>query len=134
MEILMNMKRGLQHILCVQGIYFLLLGAWPILSIGSFMVYTGYKTDIWLVKAFGAILACEGICFLLAASMREISFPVVILAFMTVALLLGVDVHYNLDGVLGETYLVDAFVQFVLLVWWLGLFIKLGRSGHYKYT
>jgi hypothetical protein len=37
------------HTLWVQGIYYLLTGLWPLVSIGTFQMVTGEKTDVWLV-------------------------------------------------------------------------------------
>jgi hypothetical protein len=41
----------------VQGIYFLATGVWPLLSMRTFLAVTGLKTDLWLVKKVGLILA-----------------------------------------------------------------------------
>jgi hypothetical protein len=40
----------------VQSVYMLLTGIWPLVHIESFMVVTGPKADIWLVKTVGAML------------------------------------------------------------------------------
>jgi hypothetical protein len=44
----------------VQGIYFFITGIWPILSIQTFLLVTGPKTDLWLVKTVGIVLATIG--------------------------------------------------------------------------
>jgi hypothetical protein len=41
----------------IQGIYFFVFGIWPILSMSTFLKITGPKTDLWLVKTVGLILA-----------------------------------------------------------------------------
>lgn len=128
------MRALLQKILSIQGVYFLIVGMWPIVSINSFMSFAGPKTDIWLVRTFGAMLACEGFCFIITAMLRHMSFPMLILAFLNSVLLLFVDMHYHLDNVLGESYLVDASIEFLFIVWWVVIFIKLSRSDRYRYT
>lgn len=50
----------------VQGIYFLITGIWPLLSMKTFLLITGPKTDLWLVKTFGLILAVIGAVLLYA--------------------------------------------------------------------
>jgi hypothetical protein len=44
----------------VQGIYFFLTGVWPLISMRTFLRITGPKTDLWLVKTVGLILAVMG--------------------------------------------------------------------------
>ena len=41
----------------IQGAYFLATGIWPLLHLASFMRVTGPKTDRWLVKTVGALVA-----------------------------------------------------------------------------
>ncbi|MDB5038337.1 MAG: hypothetical protein JWQ35_1865, partial [Bacteriovoracaceae bacterium] len=58
----MPIKRKLYHkVALAQGFYYFLTGIWPIISIKSFEKITGRKTDKWLVKTFGLILALEGL-------------------------------------------------------------------------
>jgi hypothetical protein len=40
-----------------QGVYYLLTGVWPLPSIGSFQRVTGPKTDLWLVRTVGVLVA-----------------------------------------------------------------------------
>ena len=40
-----------------QAVYFLLTGIWPLLSIRTFQMVTGRKTDTWLVKTVGVLVA-----------------------------------------------------------------------------
>ena len=44
----------------VQGIYFFITGIWPILSMSTFLKITVPKTDLWLVKTVGLVLATIG--------------------------------------------------------------------------
>jgi hypothetical protein len=43
-------------VLWVQTIYYLLTAIWPLADIESFMLVTGRKTDIWLVKTVSVLL------------------------------------------------------------------------------
>src|SRR5438270_11614006 len=40
----------------VQGVYYLLTGVWPLVSIDTFQMVTGPKTDLWLVQTVGALI------------------------------------------------------------------------------
>ena len=42
-------------ILFAQGLYYLITGVWPFLSMASFQAITGPKVDGWLVKMVGAL-------------------------------------------------------------------------------
>lgn len=44
----------------VQGIYFFVTGVWPLISTNTFQMVTDPKTDLWLVKTVGIILATIG--------------------------------------------------------------------------
>lgn len=41
----------------LQGTYYLLTGVWPFASMGTFLAVTGPKTDLWLVRTVGALVA-----------------------------------------------------------------------------
>jgi hypothetical protein len=40
----------------VQGLYFLMTGLWPLVSIGTFQHVTGPKIDLWLVNTVGVLV------------------------------------------------------------------------------
>src|SRR5687767_3732081 len=44
----------------LQGIYFLLTGVWPLVSMRTFEMVTGPKVDRWLVKTVGVLIAVIG--------------------------------------------------------------------------
>lgn len=47
-----------------QGLFYLVTGVWPIVSINTFLKVTGPKTDLWLVKTVGAVIAVIGAALL----------------------------------------------------------------------
>lgn len=103
----------------VHGLYFLLTGVWPLLGIGSFQRVTGPKTDLWLVKTIGAVLAVIGGALLLAGARGEVTPPVVLLALGSALALAAVDVVYVLRRVIRPVYLLDATAELALVMWWL---------------
>jgi hypothetical protein len=45
----MTMKH-IRTLIWIHAVYTLLTAVWPLVDIKSFMIITGHKTDIWLVK------------------------------------------------------------------------------------
>jgi len=54
-----------------QGVYFLLTGIWPLLSMRTFEAVTGPKVDRWLVKTVGVLVAVIGSKIYLADAVIE---------------------------------------------------------------
>lgn len=102
----------------VQGIYFFITGIWPIISMGSFLKITGPKTDLWLVKTVGLILALIGAVLIYAQVSASINLPVVILAIGTALSLTLVEFVYVFKRVISPVYLGDALVEIGLVIWW----------------
>jgi hypothetical protein len=102
----------------VQGIYFLVTGIWPLLHMRSFLAITGPKTDLWLVKTVGLILAVIGAVLLYAQVTATVNPPVVALAIGAAASLILVEIVYVLKRVISPIYLADAAAELILIVWW----------------
>ncbi|WP_136524459.1 hypothetical protein [Geomonas ferrireducens] len=101
-----------------QGGYFFITGIWPIFSIHSFMAVTGPKTDLWLVKTVGLVLAVIGLALLIAGARSEVALPVVVLATGSAAALAAIDVVYAIKKVIAPVYLLDAVLEAALIAWW----------------
>ncbi|MER6298889.1 hypothetical protein ABT247_04845 [Kitasatospora sp. NPDC001539] len=54
-----------------QGLFNLVGGLWPVLSLRTFEAVYGAKTDRWLQRTNGALLAATGISLLLAEPSAE---------------------------------------------------------------
>ena len=102
----------------VQGIYFFITGIWPILSIQTFLLVTGPKTDIWLVKTVGIVLATIGATLVFAQLNAQVNSPVIFLAIGSALSLTVVEVIYVAKRVISPIYLGDALVELVLIGWW----------------
>ena len=103
----------------IQGIYFFVTGIWPILSMRTFLLVTGPKTDLWLVKTVGLILALIGAVLIYAQMTAGINSPVILLAIGSAAALALVDAIYTAKRVISPVYLADAFAELILIAWWL---------------
>ena len=102
----------------VQGIYFLVTGIWPIISMRTFLAVTGPKTDLWLVKTVGLILAVIGAVLIYAQMTAAVNPPVVFLAIGAAASLTVVEIVYVLKKVISPIYLGDAIAEVILIAWW----------------
>ena len=89
------------------------------ISIHTFQQVTGPKTDLWLVKTIGVLIAVIGAALCLAGMRGDMPPPVVLLAVASAAGLAAVDVTYASQRVISPMYLMDALVEFVLIGWWL---------------
>lgn len=103
----------------IQGIYFFITGIWPIISIGTFQLVTGPKTDLWLVKTVGIILAVIGAVLIFAQVNAEINASIIFLAIGSALSLAIVEFVYVLKRVISAIYLLDAAIELILIAWWL---------------
>jgi hypothetical protein len=96
----------------IQGIYFLVTGLWPVFNISSFEKVSGPKTDKWLVKTFGLLVAGTGIVLIVAKDSPKL------LGILS-ALALGLtDIYYSLKGRISKTYLLDAVAEVIFVALW----------------
>ncbi len=111
-----------------QGGYFLLTGVWPIAHIRSFMAVTGPKTDLWLVRLVGAMIAVAGAVLLDAAWRGRLERPTVWVGLGMPIVLGAVDVIYVANGTIPPIYLLDAAAEAVLAGWWVVVLVALRRD------
>ena len=113
-----------------QGLFYFLTGIWPLVHIQSFMLVTGRKFDIWLVKTVGLlIIACS--LGMLAASFRKYIQPDVLLIMLGFAgFLAAVDIYYVATDVISPVYLADAAVELVLMLIWIYWWIKIKPNAN----
>ena len=107
----------------IQGIYFFVFGIWPIISMSTFLKITGPKTDLWLVKTVGLILAVIGVVLILAQVNAEINTSIILLAIGSALSLVLVEFVYVAKRVISPIYLGDAVVELILIGWWVLIII-----------
>jgi hypothetical protein len=114
-------------LLWLQGLYYLATGVWPLVSIETFQMVTGVKTDNqptgreadhWLVMTVGALVTAVALTLLLAACRRRNPPEVALLAVASAAGLTAIDVIYVMREVILPIYLVDAGAEVVLILAW----------------
>lgn len=109
-----------------QGAYFLLTGAWPLLSMRTFQAVTGRKTDNWtgrvgdhwLVKTVGVLVVAISLPLLVSAVRGQPTLEALVLACGSSLGLMAIDVIYVARRVIAPIYLLDALAQLLLLAGW----------------
>lgn len=99
-----------------QGLYYVLTGLWPVVHMRSFLAMSGPKTDLWLVKTVGLLIAVIGGA--LIAARGDPGAPRLILAAGAAFALAAIDIVYAVKGVISRVYLLDALVEGAFLFAW----------------
>jgi hypothetical protein len=107
-----------------QGAYFLIAGVWPLVHIDSFLAVTGPKTDIWLVKTVGLLIAVVGLALFVAGIRWRVSLEILLLAVGSAAALGAIEIVYVMKGRISAVYLLDAIIELVLVAWWTSIYIR----------
>jgi hypothetical protein len=102
----------------LQGIYFFVFGIWPILHMRSFLKVTGPKTDLWLVKTVGLILAVIGAVLIFAQVNAEVNTSLIILAICSALSLAVIEFVYVTKRVISPIYLGDSLLELLLIACW----------------
>jgi uncharacterized membrane protein len=98
-----------------QGVYYVLTGIWPLVSLSTFEAVTGPKTDHWLVQTVGVLAAVIGLGLLAGARRLVPSMETVVLAVAAAVAFAAVDTVFVLREIIGPIYLADAAVEIALL-------------------
>lgn len=120
----MEKKKSLQLLSLFQGIYFFLTGLWPVLDISSFMAVTGPKTDIWLVRTVGVLIVAISFNLIASFITKKVNVPTFTLAIMSASALAIVDIIYVFNKTISPIYLLDGFVEVIIILCWIIFWIK----------
>lgn len=103
----------------LQGIYFLVFGIWPLLSISSFLRVTGPKTDLWLVRTAGLLLTVIGAALIIAQLYAQVNAAITVLAIGSALSLAMIEFIYVARRIIPQIYLVDAIIELLFIGWWI---------------
>lgn len=103
----------------IQGTYYMITGLWPLINIETFMMVTGPKRDLWLVKTVGALVIPVGLVLLIAARRKEPFIQTIVLAVTSAIAFTVIDVVYSLNDTIWDIYLIDSAVQVVFIAGWI---------------
>ena len=122
----MKMMYKLYRLLIViQGLYSLLTAVWGLVHIDSFMLVTGPKYDIWLVKTVSVLLVAISICLLSFLVVRSHPLPAILLGGLTALGLASIDIYYTSIDRIKWVYGLDASAQVIFVLGWLLLLFKM---------
>jgi hypothetical protein len=134
----LRLPERFSSLLVFQGLYYLITGLWPLISIESFQWVTGPKTDHlptgheadhWLVMTVGILVTVVGATLLLSAWRGNGSLEIAFLATGCAAGLTAIDTIYVWREVIAPIYLLDAAIQVPLIAAWATLLGWRQKSG-----
>jgi hypothetical protein len=99
-----------------QGIYYVLTGLWPLVSMETFEKVTGEKTDDWLVYMVGLLAFVIGTVLLAGVRRATPSLETVMLAVFSTFAFASIDTVFALNGTISRIYLADAVVEVVFFL------------------
>ena len=111
----------------VQGAYYFATGVWPLVSIRTFKLVTGEKTDNlpsgletdhWLVMTVSVLIVAISLTLLVAAFRQTRALELAILGISSALGLTTIDIVYTARGVILPIYLLDAVLEIPLIVAW----------------
>lgn len=97
-----------------QGLFYVITGLWPVANMASFLRVTGPKSDLWLVKTAGLLIAVIGAA-LLASRGND---PSPVLGAGAAFVLGAADIVYSAKRVISPVYLLDAAAEALLIAAW----------------
>lgn len=107
----------LRFVLLAQGIYYFITAVWPLVHMRSFLLVTGPKTDLWLVRTVGALILAISLPLIASFGAQRITeSPIVLLAAGACIALATVDIVYVAKKVISPIYLGDAAVEIAILI------------------
>jgi hypothetical protein len=106
-----ELRRIQRPLLIAQGVYYLVSGVWPLIHRRSFEAVTGRKTDFWLVRTVGSLVAVVGAVLAIGARHDEPPAEIPLLAVGTALSLGAVDTVYAAKGRIARIYLADALIE-----------------------
>ena len=124
------MLRLYRSLLWVQGLYTLVTGLWGLIDIDSFMMVTGPKTDIWLVKTVSAILAAAALALLSFAGAKKPLIQAGVLGLSLAFAVAFIDFYYTATDVIRWVYAIDGVVEVVFIAGWLVILRKRDFFGN----
>jgi ABC-type cobalamin transport system permease subunit len=107
-----------------QGVFYVAAGLWPVFDRRSFENVTGPKTDFWLVRTVGLLIASTGLALTAAGARRSVDFDTGLLGAASASSLAMIDLVYGLPGRISRVYLLDAVVEGALAALWVSALVR----------
>lgn len=101
------------------GLFNIVGGLWPLVSMGTFERVTGPKADRWLVQTVGGLMVANGLSQLAAGASPDKLRMARFLGQNTALTLAGIDLVYAPRGRISKVYLLDAAAELGwVALWW----------------
>ena len=102
-----------------QGFYYVVTALWALFSVDTFQKVTGPKTDVWLVKTVGVLVAAIGGALGVAGYRRTETPEIGLLGAGSAGGLAGIDSYYTAKGRIPPVYALDGLAELVFLGCWI---------------
>ena len=99
-------------------VYYFITAVWPLIHIDSFLLVTGYKIDIWLVKTVSLLLLPYCLLLIYLTFSFKKNFIIVITVMLCCLGLLFIDLYYYFKNVIKWVYVVDGFFELLFFTYW----------------
>ncbi|UJS16895.1 MAG: hypothetical protein L3J17_13405 [Candidatus Jettenia sp.] len=113
----------MMYLSLVQGVYYLITGIWPLISMRTFQMVTGPKTDHWLVNTVGVLILVIGIVLIFAGVRQNITYEILMLALGSAVGLTAIDSIYVMKKRIAPIYLLDTLVQIPIIGSWIYILV-----------
>jgi hypothetical protein len=100
------------------SLYFLIGGVWAVIGRRSFEAISGTKSDYWLVRTVGGMLAVVGAVIGLAGWRERLTPEIRFLAIGSSVVLTAIDIVYTSRRRISRVYLLDALANVTLIGSW----------------
>ncbi len=111
-------SNSLPAVALAQAALYVGTGVWPLLSMRTFEKVTGPKTDRWLVKTVGVLVAVIGGVLAMVSRRRKMPAEILLLAVGSALGLTAIDCVYVAKKRISPVYLLDAVAEVVLAALW----------------
>lgn len=111
-------------LLITQSVYYMVTALWALVHIKSFMLVTGPKTDVWLVKTVSVLLIPLSLVLFMGIFKWANGKILFLLGAGTAMGLATIDFYYTHHDVIPHAYKVDGYMQIIFLVIWTYSFMR----------
>lgn len=119
LEIDNETARDLRRLLAMaHGGYWVLSGIWPVIHMPSFEAVTGPKTDKWLVKTVGSLIAVIGAGLVEGARRKRVTPELELMAIGGCLSLTAIDAVYVSKHRVSKIYLLDGVAHSAIALAW----------------
>ena len=114
-----NATRLFSYLSLAQGFYYVVTALWDLFSVDTFQRVTGPKTDVWLVKTVGVLVAAIGGALIVAGYRRTETTEIGLLGAGSAGGLAGIDAYYVAKRRVSAVYGLDALAELIFLGCWI---------------